>query len=47
MAHQKEVGVFVAVTRLVDQFSDNPAAGWQRRRLRGGWGGRRERGSWA
>jgi hypothetical protein len=26
MEHQKEVGVFAAVTQLVDQFSDNPAA---------------------
>ena len=25
-AHQKEAGVFVAVSRLVDQYSDNPAA---------------------
>jgi hypothetical protein len=26
MEHQKEAGVFVTVTRLVDQLSDNPAA---------------------
>jgi hypothetical protein len=25
-AHQKGAGVFVAVSRLVDQYSDNPAA---------------------
>ena len=39
-AHQKEAGVFVAVSRLVDQYSDNPAARVAAQEIAGRLGGR-------
>ena len=38
-AHQKEAGVFVAVSRLVDQYSDNPAARVAAQEIAGRLGG--------
>ena len=39
-AHQKEAGVFGAVSRLVDQYSDNPAARVAAQEIAGRLGGR-------
>ncbi len=36
---QKEAGVFVAVSRLVDQYSDNPAARVAAQEIAGRLGG--------